>query len=203
MTLHSRAGKYPDAIEGSPSRRGRHFRVGLGAIVVSGVIGLFGAPILAQASAISPTAFCAKIPAATVSSLFGQKVTLLGALAEGGGVLGRAGNDVCEFAKIVTGSVNGVTLNYDYLGTGTASSNRAALKKEKGVSDLVVKHYASIGGTTYSFTDTFSDPTPPATMIHESGMVSYNRSNHYGVIVTKVLSTSKLAKLLTLVVKAR
>ena len=40
-------------------------------------------------------------------------------------------------------------------------------------------------------------------MIHESGMVSYNRSNHYGVIVTKVLSTSKLAKLLTLVVKAR
>jgi hypothetical protein len=202
VTFHSRARKYPDAIEVSTSRRGRHLGVGLGAIVVSGVIGLFGAPTLAQASAISPKAFCAKIPAATVSSLFGQKLTLLGALAEGGGVLGRAGNDVCEFAKIVSGSVSGVTLNYDYLGTGTASSNRAALKKEKGVSGLVVKHYASIGGTTYSFTDTFSDPTPPATKIHESGMVSYNRSNHYGLVVTKVLSTSKLAKLLTLAVKA-
>ena len=202
MTLHSRASKCPDAIEVPTSRRWRHVRVGLGAIVVSGVIGLFSAPTFAQASAISPKAFCAKIPVATVSSLFGQKITLLGALAEGGGHLGRAGNDVCEFAKIVSGSVSGVTLNYNYKGTGTASSNLAALKKEKGVSDLVVKPHASIGGTTYSFTDTFSDPTPPATKIHESGMVSYNRSNHYGLVVTKVLSTSTLAKLLTLAVKA-
>ncbi|MFZ0169862.1 MAG: hypothetical protein WBF51_05000 [Candidatus Dormiibacterota bacterium] len=203
MTLHSRTGKYPEAVEVSTSRRRRHLRVGVGAILVWGFIGLFGAPTLVQASAISPKAFCAKIPAATVSSLFGQKVTLLGALAEGGGVLGRAGNDVCEFAQIVSGSVSGVTLNYDYLGTGTTSSNIADLKKQKGVSGLVIKHHASIGGTTYSFTDTFSDPTPPATTIHESGMVSYNRSNHYGLVVTKVLSTSKLAKLLTLAVKAR
>ena len=195
MTLRSRASKCPDAIEVSTSRRGRHLRLGLSAIVVSGAIGLFGAPTLAQASAISPQAFCAKIPVATVSSLFGQKITLLGALAQG------AGNDVCEFAKIVTGSVSGVTLNYDYKGTGTVSSNVAALKKEKGVSGLVLKPYSLIGGTTYSFTDTFSDPTLHI-KIKESGMDSFNSSNHYGAIVTKVLSTSTLAKLLALAVKA-
>jgi hypothetical protein len=169
--------------------------MGTGAIVVVGVIGLFGAPTLAQASAISPKALCAKIPAATVSSLFGQKIKFLGALAQG------TGNDVCEFAKIVSGSVSGVTLNYNYKGTGTVSSNVAALKKEKGVSGLVLKPYTSIGGTTYSFTDTFSDPTLHI-KIKESGMDSFNGSNQYGAIVTKVLSTSTLAKLLTLVVKA-
>jgi len=169
--------------------------MGLSAIVVSGVIGLFGAPTLARASVISPRAFCAKIPAATVSSLFGQKITLLGALAEG------AGNDVCEFAKIVSGSVSGVTLNYDYKGTGTVSSNIAALKREKGVSGLVLKPYSSIGGATYSFTDTFTDPTRHI-KIKESGMDSFSGSNHYGAIATKVLSTSTLAKLLTLAVKA-
>jgi hypothetical protein len=195
MTLRSRANRCPEAIEVTTSQRGQHLRMGLGAIVVSGVVGLFGATTLAQASAISPKAFCAKIPAATVSSLFGQKVTLLGALAE------AAGNNVCEFAKIVSGSVSGVTLNYNYMGTGTASSNLAALKNEKGVSDLVAKPYASIGGTTYSFTDTFSDATLH-TKIQESGMLSYNGSNHYGLVVTKVLSTSTLAKLLTLAVKA-
>ncbi len=195
MTLHSRTSKRPDATAVSISRRGHHLRMGLGVIVVSGAIGLFGAPALAQASAISPQAFCAKIPAATVSSLFGQKITLLGAEAE------AAGNDVCEFAKIVSGSVSGVTLNYDYKATGTVSSNLTALKKEKGVSGLVLKRYASIGGTTYSFTDTFSDPTLHI-KIQESGMDSFNGSNHYGAIVTKVLSTSTLAKLLTLVVKA-
>jgi hypothetical protein len=195
MALHSRANKCQDVIEVSIPQRGHHLRVGLGAVVVSSVIGLFGAPTLAQASAISPKAFCAKIPAATVSSLFGQKIKLLGALAE------PAGNDVCEFAKIVSGSVSGVTLNYDYMGTGTVSSNLAALKKAKGVSGLVTKPYASIGGTTYSFTDTFSDPTLH-TKIHESGMDSFNGSNHYGAVVTKVLSTSTLAKLLTLAVKA-
>ncbi len=195
MTLQSRASKCQGAIEVSTSRRGHYRRMGLGAVVVSSVIGLFGATTLAQASAISPTAFCAKIPAATVSSLFGQKITLLGASAE------PAGNDVCEFAKIVNGSVSGVTLNYDYIGTGTPSSNVAALKKEKGVSDLVIKPHASIGGTTYSFTDIFSDPALH-TKIHESGMDSFNGSNHYGAIVTKVLPTSTLAKLLTLAVKA-
>jgi len=164
-------------------------------MMVSGAIGLFSAPTLAQASTISPAAFCAKIPAATVSSLFGQKVTLLGALAEG------AGNDVCEFAKIVSGSVSGVTLNYDYKGTGTVASNEAALKKEKGVSGLVFKPYTSIGGTTVSFTDTFSNTTLH-TKVQESGMDSFNGSNHYGAIATKVLPTSTLAKLLTLVVKA-
>ena len=192
MALHPRASKCQDVIEVSASQRGYHLRIGLGAIVVLSAVGLFGAPTLAQASAISPKAFCAKIPAATVSSLFGQKVTLLGALAE------PAGNDVCEFAKIVSGSVSGVTLNYDYKGTGTPSSNVAALKKQKGVSNLVLKPYASIGGTTYSFTDTFSGRTK----IHESGMDSFSGSNHYGAIVTKVLPTSTLAKLLTLVVKA-
>ena len=195
MALHSRASKCQDAIEVSTSQRGHHLGMGLGAVVVSSVIALFGAATVAQASVISPRAFCAKIQAATVSSLFGQKVTLLGALAE------PAGNDVCEFAKIVSGSVSGVTLNYDYRGTGTASSNVAALKKQKGVSGLVIKPYASIGGTTYSFTDTFSDPARQI-KIHESGMDSFNGSNHYGAIVTKVLATSTLAKLLTLVVKA-
>jgi len=167
----------------------------LSAIVVSGAVGFFGAPTLAQASAISPKAFCAKISAATVSSLFGEKVPLLGALAP------TTGNDVCEFAKIVSGSVSGVTLNYDYLGTGSSSSALAALKKETGVSGLVIKSYSSIGGSTYSFTDTFSDATLH-TKIQESGMVSYNGSNHYGLVVTKVLSTSTLAKLLTLDVQA-
>ena len=51
---------------------------------------------------------------------------MLGASAE------VAGNDVCEFAKIVSGKLSGVTLNYDYKGSGTVSSNIAALKKEKG-----------------------------------------------------------------------
>ncbi len=195
MTLHSRASKRPDATEVSTSRREHHLRMGLGVIVVSGAMGLFGAPDSAQASAISPQTFCAKISAATVSSLFGQKITLLGAEAE------PAGNDVCEFAKIVRGSVSGVTLNYDYKAIGTVSSNLAALKKEKGVSGLVLKPYVSIGGTTYSFTDTFSDPTLHI-KIQESGMDSFSGSNHYGAIVTKMLSTSTLAKLLTLVVKA-
>lgn len=195
MSLNSRASKCPDAIGVSTSRRGHLLRMGLSAVVVSGVIGVFGAPTLAQASAISPKAFCDKIPVSSVSSLFGQKITLLGAL------VATPGNDVCEFAKIVNGSVSGVTLNYDYKGTGTTSSNIAALKKQKGVSGLVVKSYTSIGGTTYSFTDTFSNTTLH-TMIHESGMVSYNGSNHYGVILTKVLSTSTLAKLLNLAVKA-
>lgn len=193
MQFLSRASQSQDAIE--ISQRGHHLRVGLCAIVVSSVLGFFGAATLANASAIVPAAFCAKIPAATVSSLFGQKVRLLGASAE------PAGNDVCEFAKIVNRSVSGVTLHYDYKGTGTPSSNVAALKKEKGVSSLVIKPHASIGGTTYSFTDTFSDPTLH-TKIHESGMDSFNGSNHYGVIVTKVLPTSTLAKLLTLAVKA-
>ena len=194
MALRTRASKCHEAIEVSTPPRG-HLRVGLGAIVVSSVIALFAAPTFAQATAISPKAFCAKIPAATVSSLFGQKITLLGASAE------PMGNDVCEFARIVSGSVSGVTLNYNYTGTGSVSSNLAALKKEKGVSALTIKPYASIGGTTYSFTDTFSDPTLHI-KIHESGMDSFNGSNHYGAIVTKVLSTSKLAKLLTLAVKA-
>lgn len=195
MSRNSRASKCSVAIGVSTSRRGHRLRMGFSVFIVSGVFGVFGAPTLAQASTISPSAFCAKIPVATVSSLFGLKITLLGALAP------TAGNDVCEFAKIVSGSVSGVTLNYDYKGTGTASSNIAALKKEKGVSDLVIKTYASIGGTTYSFTDTFSNTTLHTT-IHESGMVSYNGSNHYGLVVTKVLSTSTLAKLLTLAVKA-
>jgi len=195
MAHHPRAGKCDDATEVSTSQRRYHLRAGLGAIVVLSAIGLFGAPTSAQASAIPPKAFCAKIPVATVSSLFGQKITLLGALAE------PAGNDVCEFAKIVNGSVSGVTLNYNYKGTGTASSNIAALKRQKGVSSLVIKPYASIGGTTYSFTDTFSDPRLRI-KIHESGMDSFSGSNHYGAVVTKVLSTSTLAKLLTLAVKA-
>lgn len=195
MTLHTLASTGSDGAVVSKSRRGNHLRIGVGAIMLTGVISLCGSPTLAQASAITPKALCAKIPAATVSSLFGQKVTLLGALAEG------AGNDVCEFAKIVSGSVSGVTLNYDYKGTGTVASNMAALKKEKGVSGLVFKPYSSIGGTTYSFTDTFSDSTLH-TKIKESGMASFNGANHYGAIVTKVLPTSTLAKLLNLVVKA-
>src|ERR1035441_9398946 len=138
MSLNSRASKCPDAIGVSTSRRGHLLRMGLSAVVVSGVIGVFGAPTLAQASAISPKAFCDKIPVSSVSSLFGQKITLLGAL------VATPGNDVCEFAKIVNGSVSGVTLNYDYKGTGTTSSNIAALKKQKGVSGLVVKPYSSI-----------------------------------------------------------
>ena len=195
MTLEVRASECQGGGEVSTLKRGQYRRIGLGAIVISSVIAILGAPGLARASAISPASFCAKIPAATVSSLFGQKITLLGALAE------PAGNDVCEFAKIVSGSVSGVTLNYDYMGTGTPSSNVAALKRQKGVSALVIKPSASIGGTTYSFTDTFSDPTLH-TMIHESGMDSFNGSNHYGAVVTKVLPTSTLAKLLTLAVKA-
>ncbi len=196
MTLHSRASKCSEAIEVSISRHGHRLRMGIGAVVVSSVVVLLGAPTLAQASSISPKTFCDKISVSTVSSLFGEKVTLLGALEA------TPNNDVCEFAKIVSGSVSGVTLNYDYKGTGTTASNEAALKKQKGVSALVIKSYSSIGGgTTLSFTDTFSDTTLH-TSIHESGMVSYNGANHYGVIVTKVLPTSTLAKLLNLAVKA-
>jgi hypothetical protein len=117
MSLNSQASNCPDAIGVPTARRGHHLRMGLSAVVVSSAIGVFGAPTLAQASTISPKAFCDKIPVSTVSSLFGQTITLLGALAP------TPGNDVCEFAKIVNGSVSGVTLNYDYKGTGTTSSN--------------------------------------------------------------------------------
>jgi hypothetical protein len=172
-------------------------RTGLGAVAIVGAIALFGVPGLAQATAIAPRAFCAKIPVATVSSLFGQKVSLLGAESAA-----STDNDVCEFAKIVGRTVNGVTMNYDYKATGTAAQDNAALGKEQGVSGFIVKSYASIGGgSTYSFSDTFKDTTTGA-KIHESGMISYHGVNHYGVIVTEVLSTSKLAGLLKLVVSA-
>jgi hypothetical protein len=176
----------------------RHLRqTGFGAGVIVGAIAMLGTPGLAQASAITPKAFCAKIPAATVSSLFGQKVSLLGAESAA-----STDNDVCEFAKIVGKSISGVTMNYDYKATGTAAQDNSALGKEQGVSGFVVKSYASIGGGgTYSFSDTFKDTTSGA-KIHESGMVSYDGANHYGVIVTDVLPTSKLAALLKLVVSA-
>jgi hypothetical protein len=171
-------------------------RTGLGAVAILGAIALFGTPSLAQASAIAPKVFCAKISATTVSSLFGQKVSLLGAENAA-----STNNDVCEFAKIVGTSVSGVTMNYDYKATGTATQDNAALGKEQGVSGFVVKSYASIGGgTTYSFSDTFKNSK--GTKIPESGMVSYDGVNHYGVIVTEALPTSKLATLLKLVVSA-
>jgi hypothetical protein len=44
MALHSPASKCHDVIEVSTSRRGHHLRLGLGAVVVSSVIALFGAP---------------------------------------------------------------------------------------------------------------------------------------------------------------
>ena len=166
-------------------------------MVIVGAIALFGVPGLAQATAIAPKAFCAKISVTTVSSLFGQKVSLLGAESAA-----STDNDVCEFAKIVGRTVSGVTMNYDYKATGTAAQDNAALGKEQGVSGFVVKSYASIGGgSTYSFSDTFKDTTTGA-KIHESGMISYDGVNHYGVIVTVVLPTSKLASLLKLVVSA-
>lgn len=172
-------------------------RTGLGAVAIVGAIALFGVPGLAQATAIAPKAFCAKISVTTVSSLFGQKVSLLGAESAA-----STDNDVCEFAKIVGRTVSGVTMNYDYKATGTAAQDNAALGKEQGVSGFVVKSYTSIGGgSTYSFSDTFKD-TATGAKIHESGMISYHGVNHYGVIVTVVLPTSKLASLLKLVVSA-
>jgi hypothetical protein len=175
----------------------RIYRTGLGAAVLASGVAAFTSSSLAQASVITPKAFCAKIPATTVSSLFGQKVTLLGAE-----MAGSTDNDVCEFAKIVGKTVTGVTVNYDYRGTGTASQDNSSLSKEQGVSGFVIKSYASIGGgSTYSFTDTFKNTTT-GTKIHESGMLSYRGSTHYGVIVTTALPTSKLASLLKLVVSA-
>jgi hypothetical protein len=175
----------------------RVLRTGLGAVVLAGGVAAFASSSLAQASAITPAAFCAKIPAATVSSLFGRKVSLLGAEMAGG-----TNNDVCEFAKIVGKTVTGVTVNYDYKGTGTASQDNSSLSKEQGVSGFVIKSYASIGGgSTYSFTDTFKNTTT-GSKIHESGMLSYRGSTHYGVVVTAALPTSKLASLLKLVVSA-
>jgi hypothetical protein len=163
-------------------------------MLVAGTFVLFGSTGIAGAAAITPAAYCKKISPTTVGSLYGGKTPLLGALSEG------TGNDVCEFATIVSGTVSGATMNYDYKGTGTVAADIAALKKEKGVTGLVIKSYASIGGTTYSFTDTFTNSAKKA--IKESGMVSYNGANHYGLVVTKVLATSTLAKLMELVVKA-
>jgi hypothetical protein len=165
------------------------------ASVVVGTLVLVGSSGIAGAAAITPAAYCKKISATTVGSLYGGKTPLLGALTEG------TGNDVCEFATIVSGTVSGATMNYDYKGTGTVAADIAALKKEKGVTDPVFKTYASIGGTTYSFTDTFTNSATKKS-IKESGMVSYNGANHYGLVVTKVLGTSTLAKLMELVVKA-
>ncbi len=171
-------------------------RAALGAIAFAGVVAVVSPQGIADASTITPKAFCAKISGTTVSSLFGQKVSLLGAAAEA-----SAYNDVCEFGKVVGKSVEGVTMNYDYKSTGTASQDNISLSKERGVSGFVLKPYSPVGGTTYSFTDIFSD-TVTGTKIKESGMVSYNGTNHYGVIVDGELSTSTLGKLLKLVVNA-
>ena len=182
-----------------------------GIIAVAAIAGLaaIGVPASGQATPaalhgsaagsleITAMAFCEKISVTSVSSLFGQKVQLLGASTEASPY-----NDVCEFAKIVGKTVSGVTINYDGKATGTATEDNTALGKEPGVSGLVIKPYPSIGGgTTYSFTDTFTD-TLLKTKINESGMLSYNGSTHYGLTVTEVLSTSTLAKLLELGVHA-
>ncbi len=169
-------------------------RVGLATIIAGGFV-LVGFAGTANAVKIAPAGYCKRISAAAVGSLYGGPTPLLGAQLEG------AGNDVCEFASFVAGAVKGVTMNYDYKGTGTAAQNIAALKKEPGVRIPRFKPHASIGGTTYSFTDTFIDATTKK-HIRESGMVSYNGTNHYGVIVTKVLSTTSLVRLLQLVVRA-
>ncbi|MGC2169671.1 MAG: hypothetical protein WA580_11270 [Acidimicrobiales bacterium] len=91
MSLNSRTSKRPDAGGALASRRARCLRMGISAVVFPVFIGVFVAPTLAQASAISPKAFCDKISVSTVSSLFGLKITLLGALAA------TPENDVCDF----------------------------------------------------------------------------------------------------------
>jgi hypothetical protein len=165
------------------------------AAIVVGTSVLVGLSGTAGAARIAPAGYCKRISAATVGSLYGGPTPLLGAQLEG------AGNDVCEFASFVGGALSGVTVNYDYKGTGTIAANIAALKKEKGVRAAVFKSFTSIGGTTYSFRDTFIDSATKK-RIKESGMVSFNGANHFGVVVTKVLGTAGLERLMQLVVRA-
>jgi hypothetical protein len=169
-------------------------RVGVAAIV-AGAFVLVGFAGTADAAKIAPAGYCKRISAATVGSLYGGPTPLLGAQLEG------AGNDVCEFASFVGGALSGVTVNYDYKGTGSIAANITALKKENGVRAAVFKSFTSIGGTTYSFRDIFIDSATKK-HIKESGMVSFNGANHFGVVVTKVLGTAGLERLMQLVVRA-
>jgi hypothetical protein len=169
-------------------------RVGV-ATVVAGAFVLVGFTGTAGAAKIAPAGYCKRISATTVGSLYGAPTPFLGAQLEG------AGNDVCEFASFVGGALSGVTMNYDYKGTGSVAANIAALKKEAGVRAAVFKSFTSIGGTTYSFRDTFIDSATKK-RIKESGMVSFNGANHYGVVVTKVLGTTGLERLMQLAVRA-
>jgi hypothetical protein len=165
------------------------------ATAVAGAFAVAGFAGPAGAAKIAPAGYCKRISPATVGTLYGGPTPLLGAQLEG------AGNDVCEFASFVGGALSGVTINYDYKGTGTIAANIAALKKEKGVRAAVFKSFTSIGGTTYSFRDTFIDSATKK-RIKESGMVSFNGANHYGVVVTKVLGTAGLERLMQLAVRA-
>ncbi len=169
-------------------------RVGV-ATVVAGAFVLVGFSGMAGAAKIAPAGYCKRISATTVGSLYGGPTPFLGAQLEG------AGNDVCEFASFVGGALSGVTINYDYKGTGSVAANIASLKKESGVRAAVFKSFTSIGGTTYSFRDTFIDSATKK-RIKESGMVSFNGANHYGVVVTKVLGTTGLERLMQLAVRA-
>jgi hypothetical protein len=165
------------------------------ATAVAGAFVLVGFAGAASAAKIAPAGYCKRISAATVGSLYGGPTPFLGAQLEG------AGNDVCEFASFVGGALSGVTINYDYKGTGSIAANIASLKKEAGVRAAVFKSFTSIGGTTYSFRDTFIDSATKK-RIKESGMVSFNGANHYGVVVTKVLGTTGLERLMQLAVRA-
>jgi hypothetical protein len=165
------------------------------ATMVASTFVLVGFGGTAGAVRIAPAGYCKRISATTVASLYGGPTPFLGAQLEG------AGNDVCEFASFVGGALSGVTLNYDYKGTGSVAANIAALKKEPGVRAAVFKHFTSIGGTTYSFRDIFIDSATKK-RIKESGMVSFNGANHYGVVVTKVLGTTGLERLMQLAVRA-
>lgn len=182
-------------VSSHPARRS--IRAALGAVVIALAVTVLAVPGTAHASTLSATAYCAKISAATVSSDVGIKATLLGA-----SLLPGTANDVCYFGKVVGKTTEGVSLNYNSKGTGTAALGMTKISKETGVVNLKDKQYPSVGGgTTYYGTWTLVDNLLK-TRSNLSGMFTFNGSTQIGAVAWKVFPESTMVKLLQLAVNA-
>ena len=154
-------------------------------------LGAAGLPSTAQAApahgASAAATFCKKIPTAALSSDFGTKGKLLASAPS------DLGEYDCAFGKSLTDMQSQIGIGYNPHLPGTVAEHLEAIKHELG--GFVAKPYASIGGTTYSWTAT-------VTGVKESGMVSFKGLREYSVSVNKTLPLPALARMLGLVVGA-
>src|ERR1700728_1420497 len=154
-------------------------------LVFVAALGAGGLSSTAQAAPAHPASaaatFCKKIPTAALSSDFGTKVKLLASAPS------ALGEYDCAFGKSLTDMASQIGIGYNPHLPGTVAEHLAAIKHELG--GFVAKPYASIGGTTYSWTAT-------VTGVKESGMVSFNGLREYSVSVNKRLPLPVLARML-------